>query len=721
MQERSFPDPRRRLKRLTVLSALPAAFLLFLLLGDGRPSAGGVHQEAAPQSFQALKKGMDSYGAKRYAEALDILSGSREEESSLLGDYVLLYRGKSRLMMERHKEAVDDFRLLRTRYPESPLLGEAVLEECRALLKLGDPGSVLKVLNSSKIDPNSEVLYLKGKAHQAAGEKEKAIELYLKVYSSDPGSQASVLAERDLLSLSSGALSGGRNYRARLQRAESLLKAGEVRKARAVLLALPQASAADALSREKRSLLFGEAEYRLGRASKALPYLRKVTGADPALHARAIYLQGACYRRLEKEDSLIAARDRALKLYPASPDTEELCHSTAAYFDLKNAAAQAVEAFRTLLKFFPGGRYAERALWRLALFPYAEKNYGEAALAFSNFLFAYPKPQPAAAAMYWMGRCYQKLGDMEKARYLYSRARTLANDSYYGWRAREAEAGLGGQAGRTTFVPGLDFSRVVRTADALRYEPLSVPVPGKAAALVVERADALWGADLAEFAVSELQWGIRLHPAEERALRYRMSRILASKEKHHGVISNLRALFPDYMSRPAGSLPDEVWRLLFPLRYWDFVASQADRTGMDPILILGLIRQESAFDEKARSRSDARGLMQILPSTGRMLARAARIRNYNAGKLFDPETNILLGTRHLASLLDKYGNLELALAAYNAGASRVDRWINIFGRDDPAQFVEQIPFSETRNYVKQVLSNKALYERMRSSPEGLGR
>ncbi len=730
MQERSFPLPRQSRLRVKALLQQAAAFVFILILQGIPPSPGGVRNETAPygriqapvaaDAAQALKKGLDSYNARRYAEALDILSGVREAESSLLGDYVLLYRGKSNFMMERHQEAVADFRLLQARYPDSPLIAQAVMDECRAFLKLGDPGSALNVLNSSKIDLNSEVLYLKGKAHQEAGEKERAIDLYMKVYSSDPGSQASALAERDLLSLSPGALSGGRNYGARLQRAENLLKAGDARKARAFLLALAQAAAPDAVSRDRRNLFFGEAEYRLGRALSALPYLRRVTGADPALHARAIYLQGACYRRLEKEESLVAARDRALKLYPESADTEELCYSVAAYFDLKNDS-RALEAYRTLQRSFPGGRYAERALWKLALFPYVHKSYGEAALAFSNFLFANPRPQPAAPAMYWMGRCYEKLGDAEKARYLYARARALANDSYYGQKAREAEAGLGDAGGKTAFIPGVDFARIVRICDAIRHEPLSLPAPGQAAAPIVERASALWAADLTEFAVSELQWGSRLHPTQARALRYMMSRIFASRENHQGAISTLRILIPDYISRPVGSFPDEVRRLLFPVRYWSFVASQAERTGTDPMLILGLIRQESAFDDKARSRSNARGLMQILPSTGRTLARTERIRNYNAAKLFDPEINILLGTRHLTSLLKRYGSTELALAAYNAGSSRVDRWVSLFGKEDPAQFVEQIPFGETRNYVKQVLSNKAFYELTRSSSGGGGR
>jgi soluble lytic murein transglycosylase len=130
---------------------------------------------------------------------------------------------------------------------------------------------------------------------------------------------------------------------------------------------------------------------------------------------------------------------------------------------------------------------------------------------------------------------------------------------------------------------------------------------------------------------------------------------------------------------------------------------------------LAVIRQESAFEENARSRANARGLMQILPSTGRNLARQARVTRFNAKKLYQADTNITLGTRFLASLLQQYGKSELALAAYNAGDSRVDRWLKEWGNLDMAEFVEQIPFSETRAYVKQVLNNKVRYSSLTSS------
>jgi soluble lytic murein transglycosylase len=163
------------------------------------------------------------------------------------------------------------------------------------------------------------------------------------------------------------------------------------------------------------------------------------------------------------------------------------------------------------------------------------------------------------------------------------------------------------------------------------------------------------------------------------------------------------------------ALPGEVWQLLFPMRHWDIVSAEAAKNRLDPSLIMGLIRQESAFNEKARSSANARGLMQILPTTASKLARQARIPRYRAEKLFQAETNVVLGTRYLDLLMQRYGKTELALAAYNAGSSRVDLWLKKFGEVDMPEFVEKIPFSETRGYIKQVLSNQAFYGLLNSS------
>ncbi len=248
-----------------------------------------------------------------------------------------------------------------------------------------------------------------------------------------------------------------------------------------------------------------------------------------------------------------------------------------------------------------------------------------------------------------------------------------------------------------------------KAADSIQLSLHAVTEPPAAVAAVIERARQLTTADLTDLALTELHRGIRRFPADT-ALSYVMARACESKNDYYEAITVLRRAFPDYNDRPADSLPGTVWELLFPVKHWEIISRQASKNNVDPNLVLGIIRQESAFKEEARSSANARGLMQVLPSTGRKVARQAGVTRYTAKKLYNAETNIALGIKHLSSMLQQYsGNEELALAAYNAGDDRADRWTKEFGLADMAEFVERIPFSETRGYIKQVLTNKAHY------------
>ena len=684
------------------------------------------HIETLPSTdaLRAFKRGMEYYLKERYAAALEALPDDQAAGATAIGDYILFYRAKSKLMLERKKDALNDFRLLEGRYPDSPLSREALTNQCQILLAMNEATSALALLDNPRIGTNPETLYYQARALDLAGKKEKATELYLLVYSRYPTSKFSPLAERYLLSLSPRALESVRNYDARLQRAESLISEENFKSARTLLVALGRISAPNSKSSEKRSLLFGEVEYHLGRTSAAIPYFRKVTSLDPALHAKALYLEGLCSRKLEKEEAFLALRDKALKLYPRSSEAEELCYSAATYFDVKYEKSQ--EAYALLYDAFPQGKYAERALWKLALSAYFEKKYDEAALGFWKYLHVYPSPSSATSAMYWMGRCYQKLGDSENAKYLFRRVRALANESYYGQRALEAETSLKTEprvsAGGDRPLPAsrssageIDFNQVIAVCDAKELQPLTIAEPDSSGAQVIERARQLMTAGLTDLALTELRWGSRQYPQDDDAFCYIMARIYVSKQDYDAAIACMHKAFPDYNVRPVASLPIEIWDIFFPVRHWEAISEQAARVKIDSNLVLAVIRQESAFNEKAHSKANARGLMQVLPSTGRKLAKQARITRYNVKKLYQAETNIALGTRYLAFLLQQYGKSELALAAYNAGDSRVDRWLNEWGNLDMAEFVEQIPFSETRAYVKRVLNNRVRYGLLTSS------
>jgi len=163
-------------------------------------------------------------------------------------------------------------------------------------------------------------------------------------------------------------------------------------------------------------------------------------------------------------------------------------------------------------------------------------------------------------------------------------------------------------------------------------------------------------------------------------------------------------------------LPREILTVIFPLDYWDLIQTHADRHDLDPFVIAALMAQESTFDPKIRSAANAWGLMQILPTTGARVARQLDLRPFSTASLTRPEINVRLGTQYFADLVRRFnGNVAAALAAYNAGENRVDRWLVERPGLDRDEFVDSIPFPETQGYVKKILGTaedyRALYRR----------
>jgi len=177
-----------------------------------------------------------------------------------------------------------------------------------------------------------------------------------------------------------------------------------------------------------------------------------------------------------------------------------------------------------------------------------------------------------------------------------------------------------------------------------------------------------------------------------------------------------RQLLQGAEMRQLEDAPIEAWRTAYPLPFEDGIQRYAAQNHLDPMLVAGQVRQESAFDPEAVSRAGAVGLMQIEPKTARKVARSLRI-GYSRARLRDPEYNLRLGTFYLAGLIAAYGTPEAALAAYDAGEDRVTMWTAGQTYQETAEFVESIPFTETREYVQVVLRNAELYRKIYSSAQ----
>jgi soluble lytic murein transglycosylase len=181
-----------------------------------------------------------------------------------------------------------------------------------------------------------------------------------------------------------------------------------------------------------------------------------------------------------------------------------------------------------------------------------------------------------------------------------------------------------------------------------------------------------------------------------------------------GAIVTLRQVYPQIESRPFPTVPSEAWHAAYPLPHAESINLWATHNGLDPMLIAGLSRQESAFDPNARSVANALGVMQLLPKTARLMAKQEHVR-YSASELFDADYNIRLGTAYFAGLRKQFGSVEAALAAYNAGEDHVSTWTATPYRDIP-EFVDSIPFTETREYVEIITRNAYIYRHLYATP-----
>jgi soluble lytic murein transglycosylase len=180
-------------------------------------------------------------------------------------------------------------------------------------------------------------------------------------------------------------------------------------------------------------------------------------------------------------------------------------------------------------------------------------------------------------------------------------------------------------------------------------------------------------------------------------------------------VQALQRAHPEYLAYQGDEISREEWEIFFPLREWETIQQEAKANGLDPFIVAGLIRQESVFDANARSRANAIGLMQLLPSTGRLVANKKGTGPITADQLYNPRLNIVLGTSYLADMCRQFGRYEYAFAAYNAGPGRVVNWLKTLPTAELDVWIDAIPITETRLYVQGVLRNTAHYRRLYGS------
>ena len=419
---------------------------------------------------------------------------------------------------------------------------------------------------------------------------------------------------------------------------------------------------------------YADALYYADRYEEALAALEPLQTED------ARDLRAGALGRLHRADE--AARIYlALNREKRGEDAAPPLYFAADAFHQETDDAQARPLYERVVAEHPGTRWAGLATTRLAGMAFLAEDYAEAARLWDRQRAA--GDGFALQATYWAGRAHEAAGDEAAAAERYRRVRQMDRDSYYALLASDA-------LGEPFWPIPLARDPEPDPATAARMDALLRP------------ADVLREAGFPEAASDAVDRAAR-QAGSSREARLALGEALIARGYGDRAIQIGTTL--------GGGTSARKLRLLYPFPHREMIAAEAEDAGLDPFVTAALMRQESLFGERATSHVGARGLMQLMPATARSLADSLGVEGWNPGLLYRPELNVHLGTAYVARNWERFdGSLPAVFGSYNAGPHQVARWQAFPEYGQEALFTERIPFRETRDYVKILTRNRALYQ-----------
>lgn len=644
----------------------------------------------------ALALGFDDYNKNHAPQALAWFTKAKSD--ALLGDYVLYWTAQTQRLMKNNAAALANLVAVDRDYPGTPMREQLLEALAPAATDAGHPQVAIDALETYGATASKPaLLLLRAQAYQAARQFARAAKDYQVLFYKYPLADEAEAAGSSLPRIMHIL---GKEYaypgpEMQQERAQAFFDAHKWKEARAEfekLLTMLRDSANP--HRQLAQLRLAQARIEL-RGPVSL--VSNLDTPDAAVDAERLYVLSQLYRSGKKEAEMLSTIETLARKYPQSQWTESGIMAAGNYYWVELDRDKAVSYYQRLLDNFPSGRDAYNAEWRVAWVAYLERQpYADDKL--TVFLRKYPVSANAPDAVYWLGRDAERGGNPGHARSFYRAAIERFPETYFAHAAAARLDKLGaGQEDDPEFLAAIPPPPALRAFDE--------PVP-QAAMDRWQRAQALRA--IAFDSGAELELKSAYFSTGAPRLLFEAAQA-AFAQGHFGTgMAYARAIVPSFDSRRFSDLPLNVWKTLYPLPYEAALRREAARDDFDPMLAAGLIRQESTFQADAVSHKDAIGLMQVLPKTGRRLARQLRIR-YTKNSLFEPDYNIEVGMLYISSLLRATGAPEYALAAFNAGEDRIAAWRAERNYEEVAELVESIPFSETREYVQIVLRNAEVY------------
>ena len=653
-----------------------------------------------------LALGIAAYEQKDYPGAIAALT-PLPARLPVIADYAAYYLAAARVEAEELDAVATGLAIThRGSLPSSPLSGRSWILEARAR-KASDPAAAARLLHDHYNDlPQPEGDVTLGDCYQAANDLPHAVEAYQRVFfnyltgAAAARSAAALLTLRDVM----GPAFPEPNAAMKLRRAGRLTDAKEYTQARKEFEAIAAGGAGEStvLERDQARVRAAAAEYLSGNTTVAWQMLRGLELPESDAAAERLYYLAECARRRNDDAEMLADLHQLTAHYKLSEWRLKALTSAANRYLLVNRFEEYLPLYKTIYENFPASPAAALSHWKVTFQAYL-RDQPEAAALLREHLTSFGTHSSAGAALYFLGRHLERAGDSAGARACYQRLTGALENHYYALVARQRLMALPAKGAATPeitqFLASIHFS----APQAVPSEPTAITLTR------IERSRLLRAAGLNDLADSELRFGARTD-CQPPLIALELA---GSADAPHQAMRIMKNLSPEYLNLPTPSAPRKFWELLFPLPYRSDLMEEARVRELDPYLMAGLIRQESEFNPNALSHANAYGLTQVRPVTGRQFARKAGVTRFTTAALYQPAVNLKIGSEILRSMLaSQGGKVEQTLAAYNAGPNRVVEWMAWSHYREPAEFVESIPFTETRDYVQAVLRNAEMYRRL---------
>lgn len=616
-----------------------------------------------------------------------------------LADYHLYFAGSALRQLGDDAEAEALLRRLWREYPQSTKAAAGSLELGLALTRLGRGAEARPLLQIAQSSGGAEIAnrarFALADLDERSGEYQAAVAGFSEVRRDAAGTALGNDAKKRVLALRAQYPVLDPVGRANVDEARLLLAERDFRSATEIIerLLLAPSNARAGVDEGELLRMLADAFYAMGDVERALALLHRLAERypDSPVGSGALYRRAMILWNRDRDEEALAVFAAFVDRYPRNDRAAEALYAVGRIHQQAGQPSEAIAAYTHLAREYPGSKMAAEGRWRIGWVHYRNGRFDTAATTFAAAA-AQTNDRARDEATYWQARALERLARAGAARELYQRIVRHDPNGYYAMWAEK----------RLRREP--DTKRMLDTS-APPAPQLSLPPPPKVPdPFHLDRALELGLAGVFDLARAELDALESDNDGDTEVSRF----VFAAYQAVDGYANILRRLrkrgLPDSVSGAEGE------SLLYPLAFWNLVRPQAEAHGLDPLLIESLMRQESMFDPRAHSPANARGLMQLLPSTAKQISGAG---DEDEIDLYDPEINVELGSRYLHTLLLRFGYDPLkAIAAYNGGEKAVEKWQSRYGDLDPDEFVESITYRETRDYVKKVVANYRKYNRL---------